>query len=288
MPAGQPFTQLCQALSRPRHFGRADLHLHTTYSDGSYTPAQLVDLARRSGLSAIAITDHDTFAAIAAARQVAGASVEVIAGVEITTEFRGKELHLLAYFFDLENVPLRAALDHLQKERIGRFHEMIERLGGLGIHFKPEEMARAPSLGRRHLAEMLVQAKKASSVREAFQRWLGDHGRANVPKVRLPIADALALVRAAGGVASWAHPNYDCTRESLLELKRLGLAAIEAEYPAFRASRAKELRQLAGELGLAISGGSDCHGPDEARRAVGTCSIAHEELVRLRSVQAQG
>ncbi len=284
MPAGQPFTQLCQALSRPRHYGRADLHLHTTFSDGTYTAAQIVELARRSGLSAIAITDHDTFAGIAPARHVAGSSVEVIAGVEITAEFRGKELHLLGYFFDLENEPLRAALDHLQEERIGRFHEMIERLGSLGIHFREEEVARAPSLGRRHLAEMLVQAKKAASVREAFHRWLGDHGKANVPKTRLPVADALALVRAAGGVASWAHPNYDCTRESLLELKRLGLAAIEAEYPAFRSSRAKELRQLASELGLAISGGSDCHGPDEPRRAVGTCSIAHADLTRLREM----
>jgi 3',5'-nucleoside bisphosphate phosphatase len=283
MPVGQPFTQLCQALSRPRHFGRADLHLHTTFSDGAYTPAQIVELAHRSGLAAIAITDHDTFAGIAPARQVAGTSVEVIAGVEITAEFRGKELHLLGYFFDIENQPLRAALDHLQNERVGRFHEMIERLGGLGIHFKEEEVARAPSLGRRHLAEMLVQAKKAGSVREAFHRWLGDHGRANVPKARLPIADAIALVRAAGGVASWAHPNYDCTRETLLELKSLGLAAIEAEYPAFRASRAKELRQLARDLSLAISGGSDCHGPDEPRRAVGTCSITHEELKRLQA-----
>jgi predicted metal-dependent phosphoesterase TrpH len=162
---------------------------------------------------------------------------------------------------------------------------MIERLAGLGIHFTEEEVAewtRAPSLGRRHLAEMLVQAKKAASVREAFHRWLGDKAQANVPKTRLPIADALALVRAAAGVASWAHPNYDCTREALLELKRLGLAAIEAEYPAFRAARAKELRQLASELGLAISGGSDCHGPDEPRRAVGTCSIAYPDLQRLR------
>ena len=169
----------------------------------------------------------------------------MIAGVEITAEYRGKELHLLGYFFDLENQPLRTALDRLQTERIRRFHEMIERLGGLGIHFNEEEMARAPSLGRRHLAEMLVRAKKASSVREAFHRWLGDHGRANVPKTRLPVAEAIALVRGASGVASWAHPNYDCTRETLLELKRLGLAAVEAEYPAFRSARTKELRQLA-------------------------------------------
>src|SRR5690349_280594 len=113
MPAGQPFTLLCQALNRPRHFGRADLHLHTTYSDGNYTPAQLVDLARRSGLSAIAVTDHDTFAGVVPARQAAGASVEVVAGVEITAEFRGKELHLLGYDFDLTYEPLAQALDHL-------------------------------------------------------------------------------------------------------------------------------------------------------------------------------
>lgn len=286
MPAGQPFTQLCQALNRPRHYGRADLHLHTTSSDGTYTPAQLVDLARRSGLSAIAITDHDTFAGVVPARQAAGASVEVMAGVEITAEFRGKELHLLGYDFDLANEPLRVALDHLQEERVGRFHEMIERLQGLGVQFSPEDVSKwtgAPSLGRRHLAEMLVQAKKASSVREAFQRWLGDERKAAVPKTRLPVAEAIALVRAAGGVASWAHPNYHCTRESVLELKSVGLAAIEAEYPAFRASRARELRRLAASLDLAISGGSDCHGPDEPKRAVGVCSISREELLRLRN-----
>src|SRR5687767_5238835 len=105
MPNGQPFTQLCQLLSRPRHFGRVDLHLHTTFSDGTYTPAQIVDLARRSGLSAIAITDHDTCAGVTPARQLAGPNLEIINGVEITTEFRGRELHLLAYFVDLDNAP---------------------------------------------------------------------------------------------------------------------------------------------------------------------------------------
>src|SRR5437870_10210766 len=107
MPIGQPFTKLCQTLARPHYFGRVDLHLHTTYSDGTYTPSQVVDLARRSGLSAIAITDHDTLAGIASARQAAGAALEVVSGVEITTEFHGRELHLLAYCFDPTNVDLR-------------------------------------------------------------------------------------------------------------------------------------------------------------------------------------
>ena len=285
MPVGQPFTQLCQTLSRPRHFGRVDLHLHTTFSDGNYTPAEVVDLARRSGLSAIAITDHDTIAGIAPTQQAAGTALEIVTGVEITAEYRGKELHLLGYFFDPENAALRSALDRLRHERIGRFHEMIKRLNGLGVHFEEAEVAHlgaVNALGRRHLAEMLVQAKKAATVREAFQRYLGDRGRATVPKTRLPVAEAIALVRGANGVAAWAHPNYDCSKEALLELKRLGLGAIEAEYPAFRDSRRKELRQLAKELELAITGGSDCHGPGQPHRDVGASSITHQELIRLK------
>jgi 3',5'-nucleoside bisphosphate phosphatase len=285
MPAGQPFTQLCQTLARPRHFGRVDLHLHTTFSDGTYTPAQIVDLGKRSGLSGIAITDHDTLAGIAPARLAAGASLEVITGVEITAEFRGKELHLLGFLFDPANSALNGALDHLRQERSGRFHEMIERLRSLGVPIEEAAVARlgdATSLGRRHLAELLVHLNKAATVREAFQRYLGDRGRATVPKTRLPVAAAIALVRGAGGVASWAHPVYDCTRETLMELKGLGLGAVEVEYPTMRMRRRKELRHWANELGLAITGGSDCHGPGEPHRSVGACSISHDELERLR------
>jgi len=285
MPSGQPFTQICQALAQPRYFGRVDLHLHTTCSDGAYAPHEIVDLARRSGLSAIAITDHDTLDAITPARQAARAALEVVNGVEITAEWRNREFHLLGYFFDLENTELCRALSHLRAERVGRFQEMIERLKPLGVHFEDDDFAHLKgqtALGRRHLAEMLVRTKKAATIREAFHRWLGDNGRAVVPKTRLPVADALALVRGAGGIAAWAHPNYDCTKDTLVELQRAGLGAIEAEYPSFRADRIKELRQLASELGLAISGGSDCHGPGEPHRAVGASSISHAEYVRLR------
>lgn len=287
MPSGQPFTQLCQSLARPPHFGRVDLHLHTTFSDGTYTPAQIVDLAQRSGLSALAITDHDTLGGVAPAQQ-ASRSVEIIAGVEITAEFRAREFHLLAYFVDPRNPGLLAALDHLRAERVGRFHAMIARLQLLGVHFEDGDLSDLrdeTTLGRRHLAELLVKKKKAASVREAFQRWLSDHGCANVPKTRLAIADGIALVRGAGGIAAWAHPNYDATSETLRELQRLGLGAVEAEYPSFSATRVRELRGLAEQLGLAVTGGSDCHGPDEPRRAVGASTISHDELQRLRDMR---
>ncbi len=261
--------------------------MHTTFSDGAYEPAELVDLARRSGLSAIAITDHDTLGAIAPARQLAGDSLTIVSGVEITTEFCGHELHLLGYFFDPDNSALGAALERLSNERLGRFHEMIGRLDTLGVHIEEEHVAQlqaTTTLGRRHLAELIVKAKKAATVREAFQRYLGDRGRATVPKTRLPVAEAIALVRGAAGVASWAHPLYDCTIESMRELKDLGLGAVEAEYPSFRASKTKALRQWATELGLAITGGSDCHGPDQPHRALGVCSISHDELQILREM----
>src|SRR5262245_50755208 len=138
MPAGQPFTELCRQMARPASFGRADLHMHTTASDGAYMPAEIVDLARRSGLAAIAITDHDTMAGVGPARLVAGASVEVIAGVEITAEFRGKELHLLGLFVDEGDAALNEALATLRQHRRERFGAMVERLRGLGITL-PEE-----------------------------------------------------------------------------------------------------------------------------------------------------
>jgi predicted metal-dependent phosphoesterase TrpH len=217
----------------------------------------------------------------------AGDKLEIVTGVEITAEYRDRELHLLGYVFDPYDQELNRALDRLREGRVGRFLEMVARLNDLGVPIKEESVAglgNVASLGRRHLAELIVQTKKASTVREAFHRYLNDRGRAAVPKTRLPVADAIAIVRAAGGVASWAHPTYDCNRETLLELKRFGLGAVEAEYPAFSQSRARELRQWAADLGLAITGGSDCHGPDQPARAIGACSITRDELSRLRAL----
>ncbi len=286
MPARQPFTALCRLASRGPRAGRADLHLHTTHSDGLYTPAQVVELARRSGLSAIALTDHDTLGGLAEARAAAaGSPLEVIAGAEITCEYRGKELHLLAYFVR-PGGPLSAALGRLCRHRAERFHDMVGRLRACGVSLNEDDLraAGAPgALGRRHLAELLVRAGRVGSVREAFARYLKDDGRAAVPKVRLPVAEAIGLVRGAGGVAGWAHPSYDCTREALAELCRAGLGAVEAEYPTTRPARSRELRGWARELGLAVTGGSDCHGPDQPRRAVGARGVTAAEVEALRS-----
>jgi len=285
MPAGQPFTTLCQLAARGQYAGRVDLHVHTTHSDGAYTPVQVVDLARRAGLAALAVTDHDTLGGVLAARAAAGSAVEIVAGVEITTEYRQRELHLLGYFVALDHVGLTAALAGIRRHRVERFREMIERLRGRGVSLEgaDQRVQGAPdALGRRHLAEMLVRARRVATVREAFLRYLGDRGGVAVPKKRLPVAEALALVREAGGVAAWAHPAYDCTQEQLSELRGLGLDAVEVEYPDVRRSRTLELRGWAGQLGLAVTGGSDCHGP--GRRCVGSCTISAAEFGQLRQM----
>jgi predicted metal-dependent phosphoesterase TrpH len=286
MPARQPFTALCRAAARPPSSGRADLHVHTTCSDGLYTPAQIVELARRSGLAAVAITDHDTLDGIPPAQAAAvGSGVEVVAGVEITAEFRDRELHLLGYFVRLDDTDLGSALERLRQHRVGRFWDMVERLNACGVSLDKRELcARAQTgvLGRRHLAALLVQAKKAGSMREAFARYLHDRGRAAVPKLRLPVAEAIARVRGAGGVAAWAHPSYDCTRESLAQLRDLGLQALEVEYPGYRPGQVRELRARAAEFGLLTTGGSDCHGPEPPGRTVGACGVSGKELEALR------
>jgi predicted metal-dependent phosphoesterase TrpH len=286
MPVRQPFTALCQAAARNRVHGRADLHVHTTCSDGQYTPPQVVELARRCGLGAVAITDHDTVAGVAPAQEAAaGSSIEVVAGVEISGERDGKECHILGHFVQVSDPSLRAALERLRVGRAGRFQEMIERLEACGVAL--ERGAGAPpavadALGRRHLAEMLVRAGQAGSVREAFTRYLRDGGRVAVPKLRLPVAEAISVIRGAGGVAAWAHPSYDCTRETLLPLRDAGLAAVEAACPGHRPSLERKLRILAQALGMAVTGGSDCHGPEPAGRTLGMRTVTPQELDELR------
>src|SRR5262249_18719618 len=161
-----------------------------------------------------------------------GNGLEVIAGVEITCEFHQRELHLLGYFVDPAEPALAAALAGIRRSRAERFREMVERLHGLGVSVDEQGLQTSPDgLGRRHLAVLLVDQGRVGSMREAFGRFLGDDGPAVVPKKRLPVAEGIALVRAAGGVAAWAHPVYDGAYDSLAELARLGLGAVEADYP---------------------------------------------------------
>jgi 3',5'-nucleoside bisphosphate phosphatase len=284
MPARQPFTALCQTAAQSPLAGRADLHLHTHHSDGVYSPQQLVELARRAGLAAIALTDHDTLAGLPDAKAAAkGTGLEVISGAEITAEYAGHELHLLGYFVREDDAALTSALARIRQRRVERYEEMVRRLRAAGVALDAQDRPAGPApdaVGRRHLAQWLVRAGKVATVREAFARYLKDGSPAAAPKWRLPVAEAIGLVRAAGGVASWAHPPAAAPFEHFAELRRLGLSAIEVEFADVSRARNRQLRDFAGKLGLAVSGGSDCHGPGP--NEVGSCTISAAELERLR------
>lgn len=286
MPRASAYTTAASRLAQLAAPARADLHTHTTASDGDYTPSQVVLLARRAGLRAVAVTDHDTLVGVAEAQRTAGTAIEVVPGVEISTSFAGREFHLLAYFVRTDHPELNAALKRVCDGRRARFRALIALVRERGALLS-EDRARlaeeaTASLGRRHVANLVVASGAAKTRNEALQRFVHPVMKQAPVKVLIPIEEAIALVRAAGGVSSLAHPPLEMSEEEFATLKRFGLNAVEAVYPWGRSSPTARLRELAREFGLAVSGGSDCHGPDPAHRRVGSCAITADELAALR------
>jgi 3',5'-nucleoside bisphosphate phosphatase len=282
---GSPFTRLCRQLTAVRP-GRADLHTHTTFSDGTHTPAGLVERAIKAGLKAVAVTDHDTTAGVEPARAAAGGAIDVISGAEVTAEFRGTEIHLLGYFVRPDDGPLAAALHDLRVSRRERLLEMARRLKPSGVEVEADVAAlpNEVSVGRRHLARLLIDRGHTRSLHDAFTRWLAAPDVAGVPKRRLPAAEAVARIHGAGGVASWAHPPADLDLRTLEELRALGLQAVECVYPWPSRAQETRLRQLAKAAGLAVTGGSDSHDPGPPTRAVGARTVTLDEVATIRAL----
>lgn len=248
-----------------------DLHTHTTASDGSLTPRELVAAARRAGLRAVAVTDHDTVdglaEALAAGREL---GVEVVPGVEISVNRPGTSagMHMLGLYVEPDRAGLTAGLRRLQKAREERNPKIAARLQELGVSATMEEVSAVSGGGqisRAHFAQVLAAKGVTANRREAFARYLGNDAPAYVPKFRLDAAEAIALLRAAGGVPVLAHPGLlkleGAQLESLLRrLRDQGLEGLEAHYSEHDAALRRRLESLAARLGLAVSGGSDFHG----------------------------
>ena len=287
MPRHASFTTLCGRLAQLARPRRADLHVHTTASDGEFTPSQVVAGARQAGLCAVAITDHDTCAGIAEAQAAASpGQLEVIAGVEITAGYAGREVHLLGYFVRTDDASLSAALARVCVSRRERFHDFVAKLADRGTPLPADRVqlieTTSPSLGRRHLAALLAACGFARSRAEAFHRFVGPLTGRVLPKWLIPVEEAIRLVRGAGGASSLAHPAADLTDDDWRVLAGAGLDALEAEYPWGRSAIALRLREVAGRFGLAVTGGSDCHGPRPTQRRIGAHAITTEELAGLR------
>ncbi|WP_300667158.1 PHP domain-containing protein [Desulfoluna sp.] len=251
-----------------------DLHIHTTASDGSFSPWEVVACARKTGLSAIAITDHDT---VEGAREILSAGLPVdlkfITGVEISSSPPAPycsqgSFHILGYGIDLDSPPLGEALAALRRQRETRNPQMISRLNTLGVPLTLSEVvaeAGGAVVGRPHMAAVMVRKQAVGSVQEAFDRYLAKGCPAYVEKGRIDFENAVSLIRAAGGLPVLAHPvtvglPLGELEGLLADLTRRGLAGVEAYYSTHSPEFTQSLLRCAESLGLLVTGGSDFHG----------------------------
>ena len=253
-----------------------DLHMHSTASDGSRTPADVVRAAAFAGLAAIALTDHDTVAGLAEA-QVAGAElgVRIVNGVELSAVEGDAETHLLGLHLR-DVLVIERELGALRDMRERRGQRIVEKLVALGVLVTFDDVlaqASGGAVGRPHVARALVADGWATDVRDAFDRYLGAGKPAYVAKDQLGMADAIAIIHSAGGLAVLAHPGGAGTRERLTALMALGLDGVEVKHPGHSPSDTARLSAVAAQLGLVISGGSDWHGAAEGPRTIGMMQV---------------
>jgi predicted metal-dependent phosphoesterase TrpH len=279
-------TQKTRLARSSRSPAAADLHVHTTHSDGVCSPCEVVNAAASFGLTALAITDHDTLSALPVARpEAVRLGLELVAGIELTAELEGREVHILGHFVRDDETALVASTIALRRGRADRLQAMVARLSELGLSVDLAALGRAfprATLGRRHLAEWLVRTEQVSGQREAFVRYLGDDGPAHVPKPRLAAAEAIALVRGAGGVAGLAHPPYDLRELTLRTLIDAGLGSLEVDGHGIDARRGRRLRDWADRYLLVPIAGSDFHASDRPGRWIGSITTPGVDLERLR------
>lgn len=241
-----------------------DLHVHSTASDGSYTPAQLVDLAVARGLTALAIADHDTLDGVPPGQEAAAARLTFLPAVEISTHHGHHELHILGYMLALDHEPLLAELDRIQEERVRRARKTVELLQGLGVDLsfdQVEAAAEGASIGRPHIATALVQAGAVKSPSVAFDQYLKRGRPAYVDRYRVSPVRAIELIRGAGGLPVLAHPKL-VRRDALIpELVRSGLGGLEVYHVQHTPYDVERYTRLAAKWHLVQTGGTDSHGP---------------------------
>ncbi|RTZ90610.1 MAG: phosphoesterase [Deltaproteobacteria bacterium] len=279
---------------------RVDLHSHSTVSDGSFPPEQVVRMAAEAGLSALALTDHDNIGGVTAAIQAGKKEgILVVPGVEISAEFSRGTCHILGYFFDPEDKTLREKLAYLQKARAERNPKIAAKLQDLGIAITYDEVkaiAGSEQVGRPHFARILMDKGVVKDFNEAFERFLGKDKAAYVDKFRYQPEEAFAMIQAAGGVAVLAHPYTlnlpdDELTGLLKEWVNMGLKGMEVFYPDHTEEMIDTYSRMADTFGLIKTGGSDFHGNNKEGSVLGDCGPrgcpSLDVVDQLRSAAAQ-
>ncbi len=268
---------------------RIDLHTHSSASDGTDPPAEVMRRARAAGVDVVALTDHDTVAGHREARAALPPGLTLVPGMELSCLQDGRSLHILAYLFDPAHPELAAECQRIREDRLRRAEEMVARLRELGAPVswaQVQAIAAGAVVGRPHLARALTAAGVVEEPAQAFSpEWIGEGGRAYVGRYALEPVRAIALIRAAGGVAVLAHPragrgDWRVSDDIIGRLAAAGLAGVEVQHPDQDYAERERLRGLAEGLGLVASGGSDDHGSLTGHR-IGCDTIAPESYERL-------
>ncbi len=268
----------------------ADLHLHTNFSDGTFTPEELVLHAQKSGLACIAVTDHDSVEASArAAAACAAVNMEFIVGTELTAEQDDTELHVLGYFLDTNNEKLLAEIAKFQVVRQSRIHEMVASINQMGFSLKAESvfaLANCKSPGRPHVARAMVKEGLVKSLDEAFERFLKKGRPAWVPKSKISALDAIELVHQAGGLAIMAHPGLNRTDNIIPGLVEAGLDGIECFHTKHSTVMSERYLEIADKYHLLVTGGSDCHGFSKGKPLIGTVRLPYDHVGKMKERRA--
>lgn len=278
-----------------RRRNRLDLHIHSTASDGEFTPSEVVRLALAHELDAIALTDHDTLSGVAEAQQAAvGTELEVIAGVEINSEGEWGDLHFLGYYIDLENAQLQERLQALRDARVERARKMLGRLRDMGMTLGWEAiraLAGGDSIGRLHVARALLDRGYVRTIQEAFDRFIGRDGPAYVPRLRLTPPEVIGTITEAGGIPVIAHPVHSgpAAVERIPEFANYGLRGVEVYYPHHSSEDIEMLLRLCRDYRLLFTGGSDFHHGQRVREgvALGSVFVPWECVEHLRRTAEQ-
>lgn len=266
----------------------ADLHLHTNFSDGTLSPEQIVLKAKCSGLSTIAITDHDTIDGIDPAIKAGKKyNLEVIPGIELSAETDIEEVHILGFYIDWYNQDLRNKINELSESRRKRIIKMIDKLNDIGIKLEYETVLsklNAVSIGRPHLASVLVESGYVSTISEAFDKFLNNNSPIYIAKQKLYPAEAIKIVLKAGGIPVLAHPGY-LQQTMLNELISFGLMGLEAFHPCLDIQISNYYCELAKKYNLLITGGSDYHGFSDSKVSIGEIRLPYKYIEDMKRVK---
>ena len=266
--------------------GKIDLHMHTYYSDGQHSPEELIIKVKEAGIDTMAITDHDTVDGISEAIEAGRKyGVEVIPGLEISSDIKDREVHLLAYFFNPANKELEDYLKFFRAERIKRAIIIIEKLKELGLVIELDdvmELARNSAVGRPHIAKALLKKGLVSNYFEAFSKYIGNGGPAYERKVHVSPRSAFKIIGDAGGLSFIAHPGH-LPDAIMVELIEAGLDGIEVVHPSHLPHQVKHYRGIVNEFFLLESGGSDFHGGERNDYAnLGKYTVSHTKIEAMR------